>query len=30
MDRETYDKNLNDTQRADYACLEARGYNLTK
>jgi hypothetical protein len=25
-----YDKNLNETQRAYYACLEARGYNLTK
>jgi hypothetical protein len=25
-----YDKNLNITQRAYYACLEARGYNLTK
>jgi hypothetical protein len=25
-----YDKNLNNTQRAYYACLEARGYNLTK
>jgi len=25
-----YDKNLNQTQRAYYACLEARGYTLTK
>ena len=25
-----YDKNLNDTQRAYYACLDARGYTLTK
>jgi hypothetical protein len=25
-----YDKNLNETQRAYYACLEARGYTLTK
>ncbi len=25
-----YDKNLNNTQRAYYACLEARGYTLTK
>jgi uncharacterized protein YcfJ len=25
-----YDKSLNNTQRAYYACLEARGYNLTK
>jgi uncharacterized protein YcfJ len=25
-----HDKNLNETQRAYYACLEARGYTLTK
>jgi len=25
-----HDKNLNNTQRAYYACLEARGYTLTK
>jgi hypothetical protein len=25
-----YDKNLNQTQRAYYACLETRGYTLTK
>ncbi len=25
-----YDKDLNQTQRAYYACLEARGYTLTK
>lgn len=25
-----YDKSLNNTQRAYYACLEARGYTLTK
>jgi hypothetical protein len=25
-----YDKNLNETQRAYYACLDARGYTLTK
>jgi hypothetical protein len=25
-----YDKDLNETQRAYYACLEARGYTLTK
>ena len=25
-----YDKNLNDTQRAYYACLEARGYTMTR
>jgi len=25
-----YDKNLTQTQRAYYACLEARGYSLTK
>ncbi len=25
-----YDKGLNQTQRAYYACLETRGYTLTK
>ena len=25
-----YDKDLNKTQRAYYACLETRGYTLTK
>jgi len=25
-----YDKNLNETQRAYYACLEARGYTLSR
>jgi len=25
-----YDKDLNQTQRAYYACLEARGYTMTK
>jgi len=25
-----YDKNLNETQRAYYACLDVRGYTLTK
>jgi hypothetical protein len=25
-----YDKNLNETQRAYYACLETRGYTLTR